>query len=398
MAPAASIADCRNHVVYRDPRFHAAFPSVAAMPDGRLLVAFRRARDHRWLRGEAYRSSAAGFDAIDHLDSRSQVALLTLDPDFADPDNRQETAQEPRTVPPDPQAADQDASLLVLRDGRILLSGFCWYPVPAREGEALRALGLGVVGSPQSTGDLYLFWGGYTRWSDDGGASWSPHAFLPPLPGHGDIVPGQRPLHGGPVRGRAVELADGTILQAAYAHHPATGRYASHLFASTDRGESWHYRSLIALDAEGKAGFCETALVDPGDGRLFALHRTTGLDDRLATSLSRDGGMSWEPWRAEEVVGHPYDACRLADGRFLLCYGYRHQPYGVRARLWTPSAKGKAGAPGRGKEIVLRADAPSGDVGYPWAAALPDGRAAVVHYLCDPTGIRHIAASVLRPL
>jgi len=384
MAGAPSV---ERRILYRDPRFHAAFPSVALRADGVPLIAFRRARDHRWLRGPANRLDKAATAAVDHLDSRSQIVLLVGLPGEG-------AAVEPRALPPDPQAADQDASLLVLRDGRILLTGFCWYPVPAKEGEALRALGLGLVGGPQGTGDLYLFWGSYARWSDDGGLSWSPHRFLPGLPGHGDLVPGLRPQHGGALRGRAVELSGGTILQATYAHHPATGQYASHLYASADRGESWDYRGPIAFDADGKAGFCETALTPLPDGALLALHRTTGLVDCLATSLSRDGGRSWEPWRVRGVVGHPYDACPLPDGRLLVCGGYRHRPYGVHARLWDPAVQEIEAA----AEIVLCDDAPSGDVGYPWAAALPDGRALVVHYASDGEGVRHIAGCFLSVL
>ncbi|WP_207455228.1 sialidase family protein [Azospirillum sp. SYSU D00513] len=370
--------------VYRDPFFYASFPSIAALPDGAALVAFRRARDHRWLRGEEYRRTETGLKHVDHLDSRSQIVLLRLD-------REGRAAGDPLTLPPDPQAADQDPSLLVLRDGRVLLTGFCWYPLPAKEGEALRALGAAVVGSPQQTGDIYLFWGAYARWSDDGGRSWSPHRFLPPLPGHGDVVPGMRRMLGGALRGRAVELPDGTILQATYTFHPGNGRYASHLYASADRGESWEYRSLIAIDGEKMAGFCESALALAADGRLIAFHRTTGLDDRLATSVSRDGGHSWEPWRVQPVIGHPFDACPLPDGRLLVVGGYRHEPFGVRARLWDP-ARGEIGdAP----EIILRDDAASADVGYPWAAALPDGRVMAVYYMCDADGVRHVAGTVL---
>ncbi|MGQ9369612.1 exo-alpha-sialidase [Azospirillum sp. ST 5-10] len=376
-----------HRIVYRDPVFFASFPSVATRTDGVTLVAFRRARDHRWLRGEAYRSSDTGFDNVDHLDARSQIVIVPVTA-HGDP------AGEPVGVPPDPQAADQDANLLVLRDGRLLLTGFSWYPLPAKDGEALRALGVGVVGSPQRTGDLYLFWGAYARWSDDGGRTWSPHRFLPPLPGQPEAVPGVRPLYGGAVRGRVVEAQDGTLLLTSYAHHPDTGQYASHLFASTDRGENWSYRSVIAVDREAcRVGFCETALHLAGDGRLLALHRTTGLDDRLAVSTSRDQGRSWEPWRRHEVVGHPYDACALTDGRVLLVYGYRHPPFGVRARVWDPAA----GEPEDAAEIVLRDDSPSADVGYPWATALPDGRALVVYYICDGTGVRHIAATLIEP-
>ncbi len=384
-----------HRVLYRNPHFYASFPSLATRADGTVLAAFRRARDHRWLRGDAHRQSEAGFNQVDHLDARSQTVLLTLGPDGGPGGGPGGTLQgeEPWGLPPDPQAADQDASLLVLRDGRILLAGFCWYPVPAAEGQALRDLGLGLAGSPLKTGDLYLFWGGYTRHSDDGGRRWTPHRFLPALPGHPDILPGQRPFHGGAVRGRAVEAPDGTLLQTGYTHEPRTGTYASHLFASTDRGESWEHRAVIAFDAEGKAGFCETALHLTDDGSLIAFHRTTGLDDGLATSRSRDLGHGWEPWRRHAVVGHPYDACPLPDGRLLVCRGYRHKPYGIRARVYDPRTQDIDDAP----EIVLRDDGPAPDLGYPWATVLPDGRAMVAYYIADPTGLRGIEASVFRP-
>lgn len=375
-----------HRVVFRDPSYYASFPSVATRADGVSLVAFRRARDHRWLRGEEYRRTDNGFNNVDHLDSRSQAVVVPVSPDG-------DVLAPPLTLPPDAQAADQDASLLVLRDGRVLLTGFCWYPLPAKDGEALRERGIGVVGSPLKTGDLYLFWGAYARFSDDGGRTWSEHRFLPQLPGQGETVPGIRGTLGGALRGRAVEAPDGTILQATYAHHPSNGQYASHLYASHDRGETWEYRSLIALDAEGKAGFCESGLTLTADGRLMALHRTTGIGDHLATSTSRDFGRTWEPWRRHEVVGHPFDACAMADGRLLVAYGYRHEPYGVRVRVWDPGV----GDIAETEEIVVRDDAPSGDVGYPWATAFPDGRAMIVYYICDDEGVRHVAASVLTP-
>lgn len=376
-----------RRILFRDPRFYASFPSVATRADGVTLVAFRQARDHRWLRGADFRQGAEGFNHVDHLDSRSQTVLLTLGPEG-------EPLDVPQVLPPDPQAADQDASLLVLRDGRILLTGFCWYPVAARDAEALRALGFGLVGSPQKAGDSFLFWGGYARHSDDDGRRWTPRRFLPPVPGHPDIVPDLRPMHGGAVRGRAVEAEDGAVLQTTYTNDPRTGQYASLLFASTDRGESWTLRSTIAFDPEGKVGFCETSLHLDAMGGLTAFHRTTGLDDHLATSRSSDLGHSWEPWRRHDVIGHPYDACPLPDGRLLLSYGHRHPPFGVRARILDPAWLGRGPMIGDAPEILLRDDGPGPDLGYPWATLLPDGRAIVVYYLCDPTGVRSIEASL----
>lgn len=370
-----------HRVVYADPRFYAAFPSAATLADGTVLVAFRRARDHRWLHGEAPEGQAdCDFDSVDHVDSRSHLVLQRFTPDF-------EPAGGPQALPADPEAGDQDANLLVLRSGRIVMGSFCWYPMSARHAARLRERGVPLFGSTDSTGALFLFWGGCTRHSDDGGFSWSPHRYLPPLPEYGDLVPGVRPLHGGAVRGRAVEAPDGTLLMATYTGGP----YTSYLFASHDRGESWELRGIIARDPQGKAGFCETALHLAADGRLIAFHRTTGLKDHLALSVSRDLGRSWEDWTVTGVVGHPTDACPLPDGRLLVVHGYRHKPYGVRARVWDLDRGPLDAAP----EVVIRDDAPSPDVGYPWATVLADGRVAVCYYMCDGRGIRHIAASLL---
>ena len=38
-----SVRKVRDVVIYADPLFHSAFPSVVQRPDGELLVAFRRA-------------------------------------------------------------------------------------------------------------------------------------------------------------------------------------------------------------------------------------------------------------------------------------------------------------------------------------------------------------------
>ncbi|MBP2310915.1 sialidase family protein [Azospirillum soli] len=371
-----------HRVVYSERRFYSAFPSAATLADGTVLVAFRRARDYRWLHG-APEEGGNDFDSVDHVDSRSHLVIQRFSPDF-------ETVGEPQALPVDPEAGDQDANLLVLRSGRIVMGSFCWYPMSARHAARLKEKGVYFFGSPEATGAMFLFWGGCTRYSDDGGRTWSPHKYLPELPDQGPIVPGVRPMLGGAVRGRAVEAPDGTLLMATYTGGP----YTSYLFASRDRGESWELRSIIARDAEGKAGFCETALHLTEDGRLIAFHRTTGHGDHLVTSLSRDLGKTWEPWQTHSVIGHPYDACPLPDGRLLVVYGYRHQPFGVRARVWDPYKELLDDAP----EFVIRDDAPSPDVGYPWATVLADGRVAVCYYICDAEGIRHIEATLLRVL
>ena len=43
----------------------------------------------------------------------------------------------------------------------------------------------------------------------------------------------------------------------------------------------------------------------------------------------------------------------------------------------------------------LRDDGANGDLGYPWAAVLPDGRVLVVYYMNIADGTRHIAGSLV---
>jgi len=373
-----------DHVIYRDARFFCAFPSLCVLGNGDLYVVFRRARDQRYLFGADARSDDPRFESIDHLDSRSILTALRLSPAL-------QPIGEPLDLPVNPEAADQDASLLRLSNGDLILGGFSWYPYhePVTPNDAEDP-----DPAPGEKGPLrYRFWGGYTRRSMDEGLTWSPHNYLPPLPGLGDIVPGRRPHHGGALRGRPLELPNGELLLASYGAAPPSqrdGQNVSYLYRSADKGRSWFFAGSIANDRACAAGFVEPALFLTPAGDIVALMRSTGLEGRLVTARSADGGKSWAPWAVHDVVGHPFDAIHLPDGRALLVYGYRKPPFGIRGRLLDPDLKD----PGSAEEIVIRDDGPGGDIGYPWAALLPDDRVAVAYYFCDQAGLRYIAASV----
>jgi hypothetical protein len=89
--------------------------------------------------------------------------------------------------------------------------------------------------------------------------------------------------------------------------------------------------------------------------------------------------------------GHPLQALRLPDNRVFLVYGYRHEPYGIRARILNPECTDFATA----EEIVLREDGGSGDIGYPWAVMLDDKQVLVTYYFNINNGNRHIAGSLV---
>jgi len=73
---------------------------------------------------------------------------------------------------------------------------------------------------------------------------------------------------------------------------------------------------------------------------------------------------------------------KLADGRLLVTYGFRHPPYGQRACLSADEGRTWDTA----HEIVLRDDAPSSDLGYPSTAQCADGTLVTVYYQQESAG------------
>jgi hypothetical protein len=82
---------------------------------------------------------------------------------------------------------------------------------------------------------------------------------------------------------------------------------------------------------------------------------------------------------------------QLPDQRVLLVYGYRHPPFGVRARVLNPECTDFATA----KEIVLRNDGGGSDLGYPWATMISKKEVLVVYYFNIGNGTREIDGTIL---
>ena len=76
------------------------------------------------------------------------------------------------------------------------------------------------------------------------------------------------------------------------------------------------------------------------DGGLIGFHRTTGLEDHLATSLSRDGGHSFDVLREGLPAQHCYDlvyrhGLSVADDGLHLLMG------STTGQLWASSDAGE---------------------------------------------------------
>ena len=157
---------------------------------------------------------------------------------------------------------------------------------------------------------------------------------------------------------------------------------------SDDKGRTWNYLSVVAEDPE--IAFNETSIYETPKGDLVAFLRTARYDDQACIARSTDGGKTFA-WESMGFKGHPLQAMRLPDNRVFLVYGYRHQPFGIRARILNAECTDFATA----EEIIIREDGDGWDIGYPWAVMLDNNQILVTYYFNINDGPRHIAGTIL---
>jgi hypothetical protein len=352
--------------IYADEQYYAAFPSVVSCPDGELLVAFRRAPDRR-------RYFAPGCT---HADPNSYLVLSRSR------DLGRTWSEEPELIYAHPLGGSQDPCMVQVDDGSLLVSSYAWMLLPEE----------GVPHAGRETlhpvfGWKFTFLGGYLMRSVDQGRTWEGPILPPQLDDEATYFPGvPTPAMN---RGAMVQARDGNLYWAV-ARGPSARptQTAIDLLVSETWGETWEHRGVIAAD--DAVVFNETSLVETAGGDLVALVRTANYADHGVVVRSRDKGRTWEPWQDMGVVGHPYHGLHLPDGQLFLIYGYRHEPYGIRARLVDPECRNFSG-----QELVLRDEGGNGDLGYPWACLTADGRLLAVYYFNRKDGTRHIAGTFL---
>lgn len=174
---------------------------------------------------------------------------------------------------------------------------------------------------------------------------------------------------------------------------------------TTDGGQSFEFLGWITGEPYTHRSVMPATVLTPGGALLSALRRR--VDDGPAEAPqsnwidvygSEDGGRGWAlRGKVADTAngthnGNPPSHVRLADGRLCVAYGYRSEPYGIRARL--SADEGLTW----GSEIVLRDDALSWDIGYPRLTLRPDGRLITIYYYTSgERPHQHIAATIWEP-
>lgn len=363
-AAPATLRKVEDIVIYQDDKFYSAFPSIVRRKDGELLVAFRRAPNRKLL----------GEKSNSHTDPNSYLVLVRSR------DGGKTWSREPELIYADPFGGSQDPCMVQLSDGTLVCTSYGW---------ALLNPDFAAKLSDSLRHGNFAFLGGYIVRSKDGGLSWQGPLFPPPVGADNtsDIFGKAVPAYN---RGAMCEGRDGRLYWVVAANTATKPRRTeTHLLISSDKGESWKYSCPVATDP--KVTFNETSLYETPKGDLVAFLRTADFDDHTVVARSTDRGRSFQPWQDAGWQGHPHYALHLPDKRVLLVYGYRHAPFGIRARVLDAECTDFKTA----GEIVLRDDGGNGDLGYPWATMLSKNRALVVYYFNVADGLRHIAGTVL---
>ncbi len=362
----AGIKKIRDVLIYRDSMFYNTFPSVIKRTDGTLLLAFRRA-PNRLIFGEK---------GNNHVDDNSYLVTLSS----ADGEN---WTKDPRLLYAHPFGGSQDPCLLQLKDGSIVCASYGW--------QAVRPDGIGNLKQPYFESGGYIFLGGYVVRSGDGGLTWKGPYYPPHIQPERNFNPMGYPV---PAynRGALYEAHDGRILWIVAAHD-SIKKTSNYLIASKDKGVSWEYVGEVAKSPQ--VSFNEASVIETPGGDIVGFLRTEGMEDNAVIARSKDGGKNFT-WQSMGFKGHPLNALQLQDGRVLVTYGYRHKPFGIRARILNSECTDFATAP----EVVLRDDGGNGDLGYTWPVQLDRNRVLIVYYYNTANGLRYIAGTIaeIKPL
>ena len=178
-------------------------------------------------------------------------------------------------------------------------------------------------------------------------------------------------------------------------------RGRSFVAETKDGGQSYQFLSFIGEDL-GKGQSLDVSPVSsimPGVVKLSDKHFVVALRQRIGKAKwsdiyeSRDGGKNWQKLSELERGSHnPVSLVVLGEEKIAAIYGWRGRNFGLRAKI------SKDGGKTWSREIILRKDAISWDIGYTRAVVRPDGAVVVVYYYTTKERPQpHIEATIWKP-
>ncbi len=278
---------------------------------------------------------------------------------------------------------DRDCGIAVGKNGTVLVTSFNNKVTVQREWLKRRTPSVqkwieGYLDTVDTTDAEERFLGSIFAISRDGGYSFSAPMRVPVSNPHGPIAldNGDFLYIGSVMDGmldrQAVRLGLATKMET----EPQLACYLLHPDGSYERLSSL---PDIEEPSEEKVLSCEPHAIRLEDGRILVHIRVQRKNPKkfsVYQSVSNDGGKSFSvPVRLlEECGGAPAHLLKHSNGVLISTYGYREQPYGIRAMLSTDGGKTWQ------TDLVLWDRGVNDDLGYPCSVELKDGSILTVYY------------------
>ena len=356
--------DITHITVHKSGERHSAFPNIIKLSNGDLVVVFREAP----IREERVHTHW-------HADPESRVALVRSE------DGGRTWDASDKVVIYASTGDDTDPGPMTELSGELVSTGGRWSFILNSEKSEVKELESKRFVIPRPPIGWAVWDGVYFTYSSDNGQTWG-------KPRKMDVPPFKYYLR--PGRSGMIQLPDGLLLLPCEGRGPKDRSARVLVVRSKDGGKTWGEPSTVAHDPEGVISFHEPVLLRLPDRKIIAMLRTEGDDHYLYQAFSTDEGRTWEGLRRTEIWGYPAHLIRLRSGRILCAYGYRREPFGIRAVLSEDDGE----TWDIEQEKVIRKDGLHVDLGYPSSVQLDDDRILTVYYFHGDDGIRFIAGSI----
>jgi hypothetical protein len=173
----------------------------------------------------------------------------------------------------------------------------------------------------------------------------------------------------------------------------SNGREGRVICARTqDGGRTWNLVGMVGPEPAGNdfAIMPSSVRLSPSSILTLVRHRQW-----IEAYRSDDNGARWaHVTRAvpDTGRGNPPSLVKLGDGRLAVTFGYRAEPYTIRARF--SQDQGRTWS----SDVVLRSGATDWDLGYTRSVQRPDGKIVTVYYYNDAASTeRYIGATIWAP-
>ena len=350
------IIEVENGVIasYPDDFFgYFGWPTVARMPDGKIVAV------------------ASGFRNAHVCPFGRSVFFYSTD--------QGQTWSSPRVIQDSP-LDDRDTGIVSCSGDRLLMT---WFSTDIRgqfdkytknfEASRLTRWSDGLRRITDVNAKKWV--GAWCRTSEDAGETWSDPIRVPQTTPHGPIF-----------------LREGSLLFLGKLFEVDMSGYSAGIgdiaaMKSHDFGRSWQPLGTVPFfEGTEQANYHEAHVAELKTGKLVGLIRLESAREGIDTAElglerfmqmyteSKDGGITWTPAEPMNFHGSPPHLLVHSSGALVVTYGYRLEPYGVRAMISYDEGTSWE------YDYILRDDGPDSDLGYPSSVELDDGRIFTAYY------------------